>query len=78
MSRIAENHNHRVKIHLKTADVWNIEDRIAEVHTIRYWVDELTEWQEDMYSVNIHNSAGIMDIWFKEENHAVLCALRWL
>lgn len=76
--KIAENHNHCVKIRLRQNNVWDIESAVEEIQHIRDWVDELTEWQPNMYSMNIHNSGHICDIWFLEERHALLCTLRWV
>lgn len=75
--RVAENHNHCVKIQLKQHDILAIDLAIEEIQTIRDWIDALVEWQPDMYSMNIHNSKHICDVWFLEERHALLCALRW-
>jgi hypothetical protein len=76
MRVIPEHHNHRVKIKLKE-NIWDIAGRIEDIQTIRDWIAELTEWQEDEYTMNIYSSGGIMDVWFKKEEYATLCALRW-
>ena len=77
---------HRVRIRLKSdlGIIWRpganmsalIRDRIDEVKAIREWVDELVLWDKQQYEINIHSS-GTMDIWFANEQHAALCALRW-
>lgn len=78
---------HRVRIRLKSDPglVWKpganmsalIRDRIDEVKAIREWVDELVLWDKEQYEIDIHSSGTIMDIWFANEQHAALCALRW-
>ncbi len=70
--------DHRVQIRLKSNNIWDIDSRLNEVNQIRYWLDELTEWQPEYYSIRIHSSGGIMDVWFKKEEHAIMCSLRWL
>lgn len=77
---------HRVRIRLKSdlGIIWRpgldmstlIRDRIDEMKAIREWVDELVLWDNQQYKINIHSS-GTMDIWFANEQHAALCALRW-
>lgn len=78
---------HRVRIRLKSNPglVWLpginmsalIRDRIDEVKAIREWVDELVLLDKEQYEIDIHSSGTIMDIWFANEQHAALCALRW-
>jgi hypothetical protein len=73
---VSPEHNERVQVRLK-GNVYDVSARIERIDTIREWINELVEWQPDMYSINIHYSGTIMDIWFKEKQHAVMCALRW-
>lgn len=78
---------HRVRIPLGTDPgiVWKpganmnelIRRRIDEMKAIREWVDELVLWDKEQYEIDIHSSGTIMDIWFANEQHATLCALRW-
>ncbi len=68
---------HRVKIHLKTRDIWDLESRLIEVYEIRSWLDELTEWQPDMYELRFHSSGSQCVAWFADERYAMLCALKY-
>ncbi len=78
---IDEQHDHRVRISLKTRNIWNIDERVLEVTQIRAWLDELTDWQLEAYSMRYYHSTpdleSVVDVWFKHEHHAVACALRW-
>lgn len=78
---IAENQNHRVRILLKTRDIWNIDERVAEVGQVRVWLDELTDWQPEAYSMRYYHShpehGCVVEVWFEQEHHAVACAVRW-
>jgi hypothetical protein len=69
---------HDVPVRLKTRDlVWEWEDHLIEINELRAWLDEITEWQPDMYELRFHNNGSRCVAWFAEERHAVLCALRW-
>lgn len=74
---IAYKHDYRVQLKFK-AGLYNSEARLQQLNEIRAWLDELTEWQPDMYSLRFHSSGTIIDIWFLEENHAIMCALKWV
>lgn len=75
---IPPDHNHKVQINLKTeVNIWKPESRIAEINQIRCWLDELVDWQPDLYTVRLHSMGQRFDVWFKEEHHAVACAMRW-
>ena len=67
---------HRVKIKLQTTNIWDLYPRIKEVQEIRDWIKEQCGWQEDRFEIKIHSSGGIMDVWFEDEEHALMCALR--
>jgi hypothetical protein len=75
---IAFNHDHRVQFRFKTSDINNFNARMQELNAIRAWLDRLVEWQPEMYSLRIHSSGTIIDVWFLKEEHATWCALRWL
>jgi 3-polyprenyl-4-hydroxybenzoate decarboxylase len=68
-----------VKIILKTRDIYNIEDRVKEIQEIAEWLDELTEWKPKMYSLNVRHvsTIAVLDLFFVEEKHAMMCTLRW-
>ena len=74
---IPEHHNHRAQIKLKTRSIWNIDERIEEVAQIRVWLDALTDWQPDAYSMKYGHNGHTIDIWFEQQQHAVACALKW-
>lgn len=70
---------HYVKIILKTRDIFNIEARVKEIQEIAEWLDELTEWKPKMYSLNVRHvsTTAVLDLFFVEEKHAMMCMLRW-
>lgn len=68
---------HRVPIKLKTQNIWDTESRLIEINQLRVWLDEITEWQPDMYELRYHSSQSRCTAWFEKEEHAVICALRW-
>ena len=69
---------HNVPVRLKTRNlIWNTEARLIEINELRAWLDELTEWQPGMYELRFHNNGSRCVAWFADEQHAMLCALRW-
>ncbi len=76
--RINPNHNYQVKLPLKHADIFDIQGAVEEIHILRDWLDALVGWQPNMYSMKIHSQGRVVDIWFLEERHALLCTLRWV
>jgi hypothetical protein len=69
---------YKVPVRLKTRDlVWDPEARLIEFNELRAWLDELTEWQPNMYDLRFHSSGRQCIAWFADERHAMLCALRW-
>ncbi len=74
---MTDNCDHPVKIKLQTKDVYNIDSRLKEIAVLRAWLDEVTEWQEGMYSLRFHSSGQCITAWFKDKEHALLCALKW-
>lgn len=67
--------NYPVNIKLKTKDVFDIESRLAEINQLRAWLDELTEWQPDGYTMKFHSSGQRIMIWFKDQEAAIMCKL---
>ncbi len=67
--------NYPVNIKLKTKDVFDVESRLAEINQLRTWLDELTEWQPDGYTMRFHSSGQRVMIWFKEQEAAIICKL---
>lgn len=73
---ISREHNHLVRVQLKTTKIYEVDDRLNEINKLKDMLETIVEWQPNQYSWQIHSSAAIIDIWFKEEQHAILCALR--
>lgn len=69
---------HRVRIKLRTNDIWDIDSRVNEVREIRDWIGNQCHWDPDLFEVKIHSMGATMDVWFEEERHAVACALKWV
>jgi len=69
------NQDYSVNIKLKTKDVFDIESRLAEINQLRTWLDELTEWQPDGYTMKFHSSGQRIMIWFKDQEAAIICKL---
>lgn len=73
---IPDDHDYLVKIPISyPVDFNNMGDRYNTYYQIKYWVDEITEWQET-YTIKVIK--GHIFIWFKIPEHATMCALRWL
>ena len=68
---------HRVRIKLRTNNIWDLYSRIREVQEIRDWVNEQCGWIEDRFEIKIHQQGSTMDIWFEDPEDAVMCSLRW-
>jgi len=67
----------QVQIKLKTKDIWDIESRVAEIQDLKEWIDELVEWDSTKYAIHFHASGAKIIIVFEEQEHAILCKLRW-
>lgn len=76
--RALPSQDHYVSFPLTTQNIWDIEGRVDEIKSIRDWLDELTEWQDEAYTMSIHSSATRVTVWFKKEEHAFLCRLKWI
>lgn len=66
-----------IQYKLKTKDIFDLDSRLAEVQEIREWICELVEWKEDLFEIRYHSSGSRLSIWFENEKHAIMCALRW-
>jgi hypothetical protein len=66
-----------IQITLKTTDHWDVESRLNEVTAIREWIEELVEWNQDLYQIRFHSSGHRMIVWFEHDKHAMLFKLRW-
>lgn len=68
-----------VKIPLRTSKIWDsVEDRVNEVSEIREWILELVRWDENLFSIKYLATRDSLTVWFKHEEHANWCAMRWL
>lgn len=72
-----DNRMYDVPIRLRTRNIWDVEDRLIEINEIRTWLDEITDWQLDMYELRFHSSGQKCVAWFADEQHAMLCALKY-
>jgi len=70
--------NYKVNVKLRTTNLFDIESRINEVLVIREWVEQLVEYNEDLFEIRYRSSGESLDIWFEEEKHALMCELRWV
>ena len=68
---------YNVPVRLKTKDQWHWEDRLIEINELRVWLDEITEWQPDMYELRFHSSGSQCVAWFADKQHALMCALKY-
>lgn len=66
-----------VTVPLTNNDIFDLQSRIEEVHIIREWVCELVGWDETKFKIRYLGSSDSLNIWFDDEKHAMLCALRW-
>ena len=66
-----------VRIRLRTTDIFDIRARSEEIQEIREYLDDLTSWQPNMYTIKYLLAHDSIEVWFMEEQHAVMFALRW-
>jgi len=66
-----------VQITLKTTNHWDVESRVEEVTKIREWVEELVEWDSDLFQIRFHSSGQKMIVWFEHDEHAMFFKLKW-
>jgi hypothetical protein len=77
---VPEDHNYRVRIELPRFDFFSdvsVEQHSIDVKQMRDWLDELVEWQPDMYSIRFFSQGASANVWFKEKEHAMLFKLGW-
>ena len=65
---------HLVTVQLKNRN--SVCTQVMELREIKDWLDELVEWQLEHYHC-VMRKHGLVDIWFKHDKHAAMCALRW-
>ena len=70
--------NYPVRIKLRATDIYDMAARKEELEAIIEYLDDLTGWQPFMYEIKFLSAPGELDVWFKEEQHAVMFALRWV
>jgi len=68
---------HRVSIRLRTNNIWDVGSRVNEVREIREWVCEQCSWNQDLFEIKLHSQGAVMDVWFEDEQDALMCKLRW-
>ena len=77
---IAENHNYQVKIPFRgplfSFVAATAEDNFLFWKAVKEWAMEQCDWHEDRFSMRM--GSNYIDIWFEDEEVAVLCMLRWL
>lgn len=66
----------KVSIKLKTNDIFDVESRTAEVREIHEWIEQLVRWDSTQYRLR-YKTLGYINVWFKQEKHAIFCSLRW-
>jgi hypothetical protein len=77
---VPEDHNYRVRVKLPWFDFLSdlsVEQHTNDVRQMREWLDELVEWQPDMYSIRFFSQGASANVWFKEKEHAMLFKLGW-
>ena len=68
---------YRARINLKTKDIYDLDARMNEIMEITEWIKSLVHWHEDQFEIKYLSSNQALDVWFKEEKHAIICAMRW-
>jgi len=68
---------HLATVKLPDNNIYNIALRLAEIHMIREWINELVKYDETKYQMSYMASGDSIKIWFDDEKHAMLCQLRW-
>lgn len=77
---VPEDHNYRVRVKLPWFDFLSdlsVEQHTNDVRQMREWLDELVEWQPNMYSIRFFSQGTLANVWFKEKEHAMLFKLGW-
>lgn len=69
---------YKVTIPLRHTDIWEIDQVVEEIKTIRDWLDETTGWKPGHYNMRISVEKRELDVWFLDEKVAMLCILRWI
>jgi hypothetical protein len=65
-----------VKISLRTT-IFDLQGRMHEIDEMREWVNVLVNWEYSQYLYNVITVTNEVYFWFKQEKHAMMCALRW-
>lgn len=67
---------YKVVIPLRGVNFKNLTECSEDIDKIISWIDELVLWDPNAYMVGWVTEERMI-IWFKEEKHAILCALKW-
>lgn len=54
----------------------DFDSKLQAVVEFREWLDELVEWQPNQYHWVMRRD-GSLDVWFVQQEHAIMCSLRW-
>ena len=74
---MTDNRLYRISVRVTISNWWHWETKLIQINELRTWLDEITEWQPDMYELKFHSSGGQCVVWFADEQHAMLCALKY-
>jgi hypothetical protein len=55
----------------------DFDSKLQAVVEFREWLDELVEWQPNQYHWVMRRD-GSLDVWFVQQEHAIMCSLKWL
>ena len=66
-----------ITIPLRNTDIFQIDLRIEEVQVIREWILDLTNHDESKFEIRYMSTGDCLKIWFENDKHATICALRW-
>jgi len=74
---IIESMTHKAIIPLQTSNMWDVESRILEIQGIREWIERLVEWDTSQFTIHYRTNGKELIVWFEQEEHALMCTLRW-
>lgn len=67
---------HVVQVRLGSATPGDFDAILQAVVEFREWLDELVEWQPGQYHWVMRRD-GSVDVWFVQQEHAIMCSLKW-
>lgn len=65
-----------VQVRLGSATPGDFDAILQAVVEFREWLDELVEWQPGQYHWVMRRD-GSVDVWFVQQEHAIMCSLKW-